>query len=156
MTAYVCKDTKSGRDFHFTGELLAHETTNRPGRPRWSELTIYRTLAGAYILVKTGRSIVYHTTRECSRAGKHFREAPCEEGVPCKRCGIAPLGETVFYENDLSTVIVAKTAEGLVESAHLTDDLQVVFLPQIAHRALVAAGKIDADIATAYASENVA
>jgi hypothetical protein len=43
----------------FEGELLGSASSKRTS-PRWSELRLYRTTAGTYVLEKVGRSTVVH------------------------------------------------------------------------------------------------
>lgn len=42
----------SGPDLVFDGERIAHVSSHEPGRDQWSELSIYRTAAGAYVAVR--------------------------------------------------------------------------------------------------------
>lgn len=44
----------------FDGELLATASSRTPDRDRWTEMRIYRTSGGSYILEKVGRSIRLH------------------------------------------------------------------------------------------------
>jgi hypothetical protein len=44
----------------FDGELLAHVSSRIDGRDRWTEMRVYRTTGGSYILEKVGRSIRLH------------------------------------------------------------------------------------------------
>jgi len=43
----------------FEGELLG-TISSRRGDPRWTEMTLYRTAKGQYILEKVGRSVMMH------------------------------------------------------------------------------------------------
>jgi hypothetical protein len=43
----------------FEGQLLAHISSQRD-TPRWTEMSLYKTVAGTYVLEKVGRSIVTH------------------------------------------------------------------------------------------------
>lgn len=45
--------------FSFEGELLASASSRR-GDPRWTEMSLYRTVTGVYVLEKVGRSVVTH------------------------------------------------------------------------------------------------
>uniref|UniRef100_A0AAU6R5K6 Uncharacterized protein n=1 Tax=Micrococcus phage Kurnik TaxID=3092208 RepID=A0AAU6R5K6_9CAUD len=157
---YSVTDTRSKRETRFEGDVLAHVSTNRPGRARWSELTIFKTVGGSYILVKAGKSILYHATRACDpRTGRYFVETRGDDrksGIPCLKCGPGPYDEVVFEENDLVTVVVNRHARGLVESAHILDDDQELFLPRIAKSCLEMASDKDPDIAEAYRVEVVA
>lgn len=43
----------------FEGELLG-AVSSRRGDPRWTEMSLYRTLKGQYVLEKVGRSVMTH------------------------------------------------------------------------------------------------
>lgn len=156
MKAFEITDTKSGRNYEFDGELLSSESTASPGRSRWSELHIYRTSGGQYILVKKGCSDVYHASRECGRGGRFYTENPVDDfdfdsTQPCSKCRPDPKPDgKVFMENDLVTVVVSRSAAGIVDSAHLTDRDDVVFLTKIGMRVLEKAAKKDEAIREAY------
>lgn len=44
----------------FEGERLGYISSQRDGHPRWTEMSIYRTDGGSYVLEKVGRSVVTH------------------------------------------------------------------------------------------------
>jgi len=52
------------RIYTFPGWQVAYSSSERPGVPRWSELTLYRTLSGEFYLQKVGRTTVAHR-EEC-------------------------------------------------------------------------------------------
>lgn len=151
-------DTKSKREYSFEGELIGKGSTEHNGRPRWSEVELYRTPTGQYVLVKSGRSKLFHSSRSCS--GIHAKQIKngqrkLIEGVPCLKCGPADRETTYFKENDLVTVVISKSAHGVVESAHLEDEDNVVFLPNIARTMLEQASRNDTAIREAYRVEVV-
>lgn len=45
-------------DLQFTGRALASVNSHRPGYPRWTELNLFQTDAGAYVGQVVGRSTV--------------------------------------------------------------------------------------------------
>lgn len=162
MTSFTFNDTKSGREFRFDGDLLAHVSTVVPGRPRWSEISIFRTEGGQYVLVKTGKSILFHSTRECSRTGKYYVErkradhhGEAANGIPCLQCGPRANDPIVYEENDLVTVVVSRSAEGVVESAHLEDEDGIMFIPAFVNRALRLASEKDDELKAAFKVEVV-
>jgi hypothetical protein len=73
--------------FEFDGQLISSASTERTDDPRWTELNIYRTDSGRYVIHRVGKSVVYHA-----------RGGPCNFGVatpgedlpddaePCRRC----------------------------------------------------------------------
>ena len=62
MTEFVVRD--GYRRIGFSGDLLAKASSKRPGVWRWTELALYRTANGVYILQKVGASRVMHV-RDC-------------------------------------------------------------------------------------------
>jgi len=50
------------RKITFDGDLLARASSERPYPRRWTDLALYRTEAGAYILEKIGASRVMHVS----------------------------------------------------------------------------------------------
>lgn len=46
------------RELQFAGVLLGHSTSWAPNKTRWAEITIYRTIAGKYVVSGVGRSTV--------------------------------------------------------------------------------------------------
>lgn len=163
-TEYEFLDTKNGRTFRFHGERLAFETTEDPARPvskpRWSEIHIFITPGDQYVLVKRGCSLVYHGSRDCGRGGQHHTEMTVatmaekhDIRIPCRKCdaGLKTYEDYVYLENDLTTVTTTPSARGLVESAHVVDADEVLFLPNMAQRALVTAAEKDTKIREAFA-----
>lgn len=57
MTTYQVSD--GSRLLTFEGELLGSISSERDD-PRWTEMTLYRTAGGQYVLEKVGRSVLTH------------------------------------------------------------------------------------------------
>ena len=57
------------RIYTFPGWQVAYSSSERPGVPRWSELTLYKTVSGEFYLQKVGRTTVAH--REDCRFVNH-------------------------------------------------------------------------------------
>lgn len=72
----------------FEGELIAEASTERQDDPRWTEIKIYRTDAGRYVVHRTGRSVVYHV------AG-----GPCNFGVATRGSDLPPDAEPCRPQN---------------------------------------------------------
>lgn len=100
------------RDGHrlltFDGQLLASVSSRDGDKDRWTEMRVYRTNGGSYILEKVGRSVRLHMP-ECSDILKdlplfqqaHPGEDP-EVGYSwCDKCS-PPIGE----EYDFTTLLV--------------------------------------------------
>ncbi|MFW6033754.1 MAG: hypothetical protein ACOC9R_01355 [bacterium] len=161
------------RALNFVGAELAFATTwkSRNGRPRpfddlrWTEMTVYRTEAGTYILSTIGRSDVYH--RLANHGGcpygvyakaheLHDDRWPCPVCLPDDLPDLAP-DALVAVEVDRHSAVRAYTAEQLVAASHSVDrHTGVEFLSTLAQRALTAAGRQDPAVAEAYFSERVA
>lgn len=67
MTQFVVHD--GYRTITFEGDLLGQASSKRPGVWRWTDLYLYRTTAGTYILQKIGASRVTHVPT-CPRIEK--------------------------------------------------------------------------------------
>jgi hypothetical protein len=61
------------REIRFTGELLGHASSQRPGKERWIELSIHLTKGGNYIVAGIGRTDV---PGERERRWAHVCEEP--------------------------------------------------------------------------------
>lgn len=55
----------------FEGDLIGEASTESDRSPRWTEIKIYRTTGGNYVVSRVGVSLVYHAM-----------EAPCASGLP--------------------------------------------------------------------------
>lgn len=58
MQTYQVRD--GARLLTFEGDRLGYVSSKRPGNPRWTEMSVYRTQGGQYILEKVGVSRVMH------------------------------------------------------------------------------------------------
>lgn len=72
----------------FTGERIAVASTERQDDPRWTEIEIYKTTNGNYVVHRTGRSVVYH-----------LADGPCNFGVGTKGKDLPPDAEPCRPEN---------------------------------------------------------
>jgi hypothetical protein len=59
MTKFKVRDGTT-RVIEFEGERLAEVSSRRSGSPRWTELRLYRTQSGVFVLEKVGASVVVH------------------------------------------------------------------------------------------------
>lgn len=92
----------------FDGQLLATVTSRTPDRDRWTDMSIYKTTGGSYILEKVGRSVRLHMPG-CGDILKDLplfqQEHPGDDpeiGYSwCERCS-PPIGE----EYDFTTLLV--------------------------------------------------
>lgn len=76
------------RKIRFTGRMIGKGSTRREGGgPRWTEITIYRTAGGSYVIQREGVSLVYHRADSSCRGGELVRnEDILENSVPCPDC----------------------------------------------------------------------
>lgn len=62
-------ETHEARDhdrvMRFTGTLLGEGTSREPGKPRWTEVRVWRTEAGSYVVEVVGRSTLVGEVDRC-------------------------------------------------------------------------------------------
>lgn len=159
----------------FRGERIAH-ATSRTGqdssRIRWTEVDIYRTQGGSYLVHKVGKSRVFHGgSSPCSKTGGkrttarqvHYNLSG-EEVMDLTPCPVCKPGEllslpphtAIYVEQDRATVHTSSTAAGAVESARSVDSDGVVYIPRVAERALREASQSDPALREAFMVEEVA
>jgi hypothetical protein len=149
----VVQDGK--RVLKFNAAVIGAATSERPGAPRWSELTIYRLPGGVYLVAKVGRSTVAHTPT-CEHANprrmRTFMEAQ-DEGLvhrmPCPECRPAvgdAMDPQTLLEPSRYTVLQAQSPESLVEVLCEGRDT----LPEIVAEVLRQASKNDGAVAALY------
>lgn len=63
MTTFTLPD--GDNEVTFFGERLATASSHHPGKPRWFEVTIYRTETGKYVIAGAGKSAVAGETDRC-------------------------------------------------------------------------------------------
>lgn len=155
------------RILEFDGTLLGAATSDDGRAQRWTEVTIWRSETGRYIVSKVGRSAVYHTVNdECGRHGTkmsiaeakaHLNEnrLTTDDLIPCRNCepdAVIGHGYNLEYsiEQPRYSAQVSETVEGLIESLHRRDNLGIKYLPLVARRALEAAVNRDPAVALAW------
>lgn len=86
MQKYVVRN--GVQELEFTGEELSHASTERDDSVRWTEIKIYKTQGGNYVIQTLGVSVVYHA--EGSRCTKKGAETPGYklplDSEPCLKC----------------------------------------------------------------------
>ena len=55
-----CEVRDGLRVITFDGDRLGHVTSWRSSAPRWTEMSLYRTEGGSFVLEKVGRSVMCH------------------------------------------------------------------------------------------------
>lgn len=66
----------------FDGERVATASTERQDDPRWTEIEIFRTDGGRYVVHRVGRSVVYHVA-----------DGPCNFGIGTRGADLPPDAE---------------------------------------------------------------
>jgi hypothetical protein len=145
----------------FDGVCIAKVSSRRPSSPRWTELELYRTDTGKYVLAKIGRSVVVHAPG-CPRLFGHLPKFVEEHPDQVPENGFE-YDECVPEEYDFNTLLVEQTrfwalvadaASAIVNELHTVKG-GVRVLPRMAVNLLEAAALIDGQIADAFYIEHV-
>lgn len=122
----------------FDGRLLASISSRESGKDRWTEMNVYKTAGGSYILEKVGRSIRLHMPG-CQDILKdlplfqqeHPGEDP-EDGYSwCDRCS-PPIGE----EYDFTTLLVEEDRFWATMSTDPNDIIEALWRKREGYRRL--------------------
>jgi hypothetical protein len=151
----------------FAGEHLASASSQLDDNslPRWTELSIYKTVTGKYVLEKIGRSDVYHTS-QCKKPGKgalryesimdaladvdeHAGESDLPSYfLPCETCAPSySSDDPVVVEQDMHSVDRFENAEELLDALHYRKGGAVRSLSNLSRNLLDMAAKKDEGIA---------
>jgi len=149
----------------FAGQLLASASSQVEDSPlpRWTELSIYKTITDKYVLEKIGRSDVFHT-ENCGRPGKGALryesitdaladvdpdgDDPEAYFVPCNECKPDFDSEApVIVEQDMHSVDAFESPEKLVDALYYRKNGTVRSLSNLSRNILDAAAKKDSGIA---------
>lgn len=86
MRDYVVVDGL--QELEFSGVHLGGSSTERANSVRWTEIDVYRTEAGNYVIVTQGVSLVYHVSEGgCSSKGEPVKGlALADDSTPCFHC----------------------------------------------------------------------
>lgn len=146
----------------FSGRMLAKRSSQQgPDDLRWTEIEMYQTQAGKYIVHKIGRSVVFHkANQKCSSGNATRNMSALNTLIPCPRCEPdvqAVLGTTspMLIETDRHTVHVSETARGAVESCYTQDGERVAYLTYPARQLLAEVSMNDEDIRSAFLVQRV-
>jgi hypothetical protein len=151
--------------FVFDGEELGHASTDDDGDlPRWTEITIWRTKAGKYVIEKVACSVVYHTLDGCDRGIIRDADSSLDpDSQPCLVCRPDILvADQVKIETNRYVTFVTENAPAAVEALRLTDidpdsdGFGTVFMPNVARRALAEAAERDQSIKDAFLTQRIA
>lgn len=108
----------TGPAYSFNGRLLGHATTERRDSLRWTEIFIFKTDGGNFIVSRLGKSVVYHREdSECTNMGIPIKGHKIrEDAEPCERCNPG-VPEDADFDPD-ATFIAEKT----MSSAEVVED----------------------------------
>lgn len=148
----------NSRHLTFTGRHLASSSSNTSGDvPRWTDLKLYRTSSGKYVLQKVGRSVVFHSDK-CRRRSKGDRfdglsDVPdVRDFQPGTCCHPSRNVSPVWVERDIYQAVVHENAESLLSALYREDDDGVPFLSRVARTLLETASSDDEKISRVFHS----
>lgn len=81
------------RVLEFTGSVIARSSTFEDGKPRWTELVLWRVrdASGRYVLQRAGQSLVYHRPGgSCNLGTATSARNLTPQALPCPRCHPLP------------------------------------------------------------------
>lgn len=116
------------RVIEFDGRLLGEVSSRRAGAPRWTELRLFRTAAGAYVLEKIGASVVVHAPGCPEMLGDLPRFQEIHPGADpsdgsfwfCERCGDRAVRDitSLLIEANRYWAIIADDPAQIVDSLY--------------------------------------
>ena len=115
---------RAGEPREWDGWLMAKDSTEVPESLQWSEMEVYLTTGGYYVLRVLGMSVIYHRHGSRCNTGdpKHGRDM-ADDMEPCSRCHPAANyrdesnDDTLFdAEVVIPTITYARTPEELVSA----------------------------------------
>jgi hypothetical protein len=155
---YRLPNGSDGQVIEFTGKQIGSGFSHGgEDALRWTEVRLFRTQAGKYVLQKVGRSVVIHVAGEDCSSGKEWDgEATLNGYRPCPICRpIDDEPDQLMIEQDRHTVHVSDTAEGIVECAYSQDSEGVTYMTRVAHQCLLRACRMDPAIKRAFMTQKV-
>jgi hypothetical protein len=165
MTEFTARN--GAERYVFDGVRLAKTTTKEADSLRWTEINIYRTKAGKYVVEKVGRTLVYHSGEpgfDCSDYGVLIEPADLsEKALWCPICEPPdnPAGP-VRMETDRFYTVLTETATALVDACWMTNNdsksegFGTKFIPNVAREALTWAAERDEGIRDAFLTQRIA
>lgn len=150
---YTVKDR--GRQLDFEGVLLGSGTSYVDSKPRWFEVSIYKTTGGNYVVAGVGRSRVVHAPT-CARIA-NSKSKPLDVNVadsqqvkarlvPCDVCRPSISADGLIREYDREWAQVSEEPEAVIERLRLKDSDGVWYVPSTSTRALEEAAELDEGI----------
>lgn len=146
------------RTLNFDGEKLAFSSSSSPGKPRWIEFTLFKTVGGDYVLARVGATMVYHAGYceivRRNRLDPLPSDVVSHNLIPCEKCKPSRDRDTdLFPEYPRYWATVVQEPEGVVACMRKVDETGTEYLTAVSHRLLVEAAKNDEGIHKAYYTE---
>lgn len=112
------------QELEFYGEHLGHASTERDSSVRWTEIDIYRTDGGNYVVVRLGQSLVYHTLESgCTTSGYKVKgDLIHEESEPCEKCNPGVPEDSDFNPEEVFIHEKMMSSAEVVENASKVTD----------------------------------
>lgn len=159
-TAWSVRD--GARLISFDGVRLAEVSSARSTSPRWTEMVLYKTESGRYVLSKIGRTKVLHQAGCPAIMGRlnlymdEFPNTAPEEGnFDFHTCvGESYYLDELLVEQTRYWAFIGETAEAIVKALYNSKG-DVRFLPRMSINLLEEAMLRDNAIAEAYGNERV-
>jgi hypothetical protein len=126
---YEFKD-KAGIDKTFDGWLVSSESTEADRSVRWTEIEVYLTVTGKYIVRTLGRSVIYHKRTQdgvtgCNTGRVQIGQDMDEDMLPCRKCRppaayASPEHDNTLFdvEVDIPTITHNLSAKGVITALH--------------------------------------
>lgn len=149
------------RPVSFIGWQIGQADSQNGEDVRWTELSMYKTLTGKYVIEKIGRSDVIHsdTCRRTSKGKRYETLAEAREEkeardnetledlfVPCPDCAPAYDTTPVWAERDISSISSFPTADDAIRSLYRgdrRDGAGAATLSRVARALLESAASVD-------------
>ena len=130
-------ETKDGpRTITFVGWLLGEADSRPTGEQpsRWTELVLFKTIGGQYLLEKVGRSDVFHNESCEPKKGRRWENLfealpenidddtePEDFFVACERCMPEFMDRPVWVEKDIHTTSMFSSAYEVLQALYRPD-----------------------------------
>ena len=145
------------KPIEFKGTLLGSSSTRKRDSYRWTEIHIYRTDGGAYIIERLGKSVIYHAAAGKCDVSKGLRitgSQILDSSEPCDRCDPAIPEDDDFnpedpfvHEQTMSSAQVVKEAGGVHDALVMYDSKRKISrMSHVATDALQKAAGQDPDL----------
>lgn len=119
------------REIEFKGRELGRASTEKDDSLRWTEIVIYKTDGGKYIIERLGRSLVYHVPESSCDSGQGYPvlgRQLSEESEPCPQCQPSVPEDSDFdpawvfsHERTMSSAEVVDRPEELHDALSMYD-----------------------------------